>query len=135
MHAALLGIGIALVTILVLSPLKKPGKKIMYSLVLTGIAFLYVGYTWMDLPALSINIVQAVCMSFLAYFGITRNFKWTIAGYFLHGLWDLLYGVFADPSLIPPDYDWFCLIIDFLMGIYLLILFPPSGWKADAGHA
>ena len=93
----------------------------MYGLSLTGIAFLCVGYTWSDPLSLGINIVQALFFVFLSYYGI-KNHAVMIAGYFLHGLWDLGYDFLQLPSLRPPHYDLFCLAVDVTMGLWLVIV-------------
>ncbi len=68
------------------------------------------------------NLLQALFFLALAYFGIKKNSYFLIAGYFMHGLWDLMYRFVGDTSLIPPDYDFFCLTYDFIIGFYLLLL-------------
>ena len=122
MTATIIGISSGLFVIFVLSLFKSLDKKIMYGLILCGIGFLYVGYTWTDLTSLVITATQAVCFVFLAYFGMKRNSYLLAAGYFLHGLWDLGYDILTLPKLIPPHYDLFCLSIDFTMGAYLIVL-------------
>jgi hypothetical protein len=121
-NAALIGISSGLLIILLFVVLKQFDKRIVYSLILTAIGFLYVGYTWTDITAISFNAVQAIFFLFLAYYGIKKNIYYTVAGYFLHGIWDIAYHLFADPKLLPPHYDMFCLSIDFTMGIYLWIV-------------
>ena len=120
MTPLLIGIASGLITILLFVILKQFDKKVVYGLILAGIGFLYVGYTWMDLQAFIINSVQAVLFLFLAYYGIKKNLYILAAGYFLHGTWDLVYHLFADPSLLPPHYDLFCFSIDFIIGFYLV---------------
>jgi len=114
-----------LFTILVFTIFKRLDKNVIYGLILAAIGFLYVGYTWSDISALIINLLQALLFLMLAYFGIKKNSNYMIAGYFLHGLWDFMYGHVGDPSLIPPDYDWFCSTYDFIIGFYLLVLKFP----------
>ena len=121
MIAILIGISSGLLTILTFVLLKSIDKPTMYGLILTGIGFLYVGYTWTDLPSLVVTCLQAILFTVIAYFGVRKNLNYLIAGYFLHGTWDLLYDLFPQRQLIPPHYDLFCLSIDFTMGIYLLI--------------
>jgi Family of unknown function (DUF6010) len=122
MTAAIIGISSGLLTILLISILKKLDKAIVYGLILSGIGFLYVGYVWTDLQAVVINSIQAVLFLLIAYFGIKKNMNFLAAGYFLHGGWDMVYHLFQNSSLIPPHYDLFCLSIDFTMGFYLLFL-------------
>ena len=122
MNAAIIGITLGLIIIILFSILKQFDKKIIYGLILSGIGFLYVGFAWTDLQALYANCAQAVVVVFIAYYGSTKNINILAAGYFLHGIWDLVYPTFQNPKLLPPDYDWFCLSIDFTMGFYILLL-------------
>ncbi len=122
MTAVVIGILSGLLIIMTFSILKRFDKPTIYGLILAGIGFLYVGFTWTDLTALIINAVQAIFFVLLAYFGIKKHLFFLIAGYFLHGTWDLAYDLFQKSDLIPPHYDLFCLSIDFTMGLYLLVL-------------
>lgn len=122
MTALLIGIISGLLVILTIAALQRLDKPIIYGLILSGIGFLYVGFTWMNTQALVINCIQAVSFLFLAYFGSKKNIYILIAGYFLHGTWDLLYNLFPTTNLIPPHYDLFCFSIDFTMGSYLFFI-------------
>ncbi len=122
MTAALIGISSGLVVIFLFILLKQFDKKLIYGLILCGIGFLYVGFTWTNLPALIVNCIQAVVFLFLAYYGVKKSIYLLAGGYFLHGTWDLFYHLFQDPGLIPPQYDLFCLSIDFTIGFYILLL-------------
>ena len=94
----------------------------MYGLILSGIGFLYVGFTWTDIQSLIITCVQALFFMTLAYYGIKKSLYFLVAGYFLHGTWDLAYDLFPKSNLIPPHYDLFCLSVDFTIGFYLLLI-------------
>ena len=120
MTAVAIGIFSGLLTILLVHILKLGDKKVIYGLILAGIGFLYVGFVWRDLQALIIDSIQAIGFLFLAYYGIKKNMKILTLGYFLHGCWDITYRLFQNPALIPPDYDLFCMSLDFTVGIYLL---------------
>ncbi len=122
MTSIIIGISSGLLIILLFGILNSFDKKLIYGLILCGIGFLYVGFTWSDISSLIITAVQAIFFLFFAYYGIKINLYFLAAGYFLHGLWDLAYDLFRLPDLIPPHYDLFCLSIDFTMGIYLVIL-------------
>lgn len=122
MLPVIIGISSGLIVILLFVILKQFDKKIIYGLILTGIGFLYVGYAWTDLQTLIINSIQAIVFLFLAYYGIKKSLYILAAGYFLHGSWDLAYHLFADSNLIPPQYDLFCLSIDFTIGFYILLV-------------
>ena len=118
----IVGISSGLLTILLMSVLKHLDKKIIYGLILSGIGFLYVGFTWTDISSLIITAVQAIFFVLVAYGGVKTNLYFLAAGYFLHGLWDMVYDLLRVPDLRPPHYDLFCLSIDFTIGIYLVIL-------------
>ena len=122
MIPAIIGISSGLLVILIIALLKQLDKPIVYGLILSGIGFLYVGFTWSDTKALIINCAQAVLFLFIAWYGIKRSLYILGAGYFLHGIWDLVYNLFPASSLIPPHYDLFCLSIDFTIGAYLLVI-------------
>lgn len=51
MTAALIGISSGLVVIFLFILLKQFDKKLIYGLILCGIGFLYVGFTWTNLQA------------------------------------------------------------------------------------
>jgi hypothetical protein len=122
MNAAIIGISSSVITVFLFVLFKRFDKNIIYGLILGAIGFLYVGYTWTDITVVTINIVQAIFFLMFAYFGIKKNLYFLIAGYFMHGLWDLIYSQVADKSLLPPHYDLFCSTYDFVIGVYLLIL-------------
>lgn len=121
MISIIIGITSGLLIILLFGILKYLDKRIIYGLILSGIGFLYVGFTWTDLPALVVTAVQAVLFLFVAYYGMKKSVNLLAAGYFLHGCWDIAYDFFATPGLIPPHYDLFCLSIDFTIGVYILV--------------
>ncbi|MES2330621.1 MAG: DUF6010 family protein [Bacteroidota bacterium] len=121
MQAIMIGIVSGLVSILFILLLKKMDKATIYAMILTGIGFLYVGYTWSDTISLVLNSIQAIGFLFISYFGI-KNMVLLALGFFLHGAWDLVYDVLPLPDLRPPHYDLFCLSIDWVMGIYLVLL-------------
>lgn len=122
MNAAMIGTLVGISVILFITMLRGFEKWTLYALTLTGIGFLYVGYTWSDPLSLGVNAVQAVFFVFLSYYGIRKDITFLTVGYFLHGLWDLAYDYLQLPALRPPHYDLFCFMIDFIIGVYLAIL-------------
>lgn len=126
MTATLIGLFGSLFTILLFTFLKRIDKKTIYGLILMGIGFLYIGYTWTDINTAIMSFIQAMFFMGLAYLGIRRSFWYLVAGYFLHGSWDLLYPWIANPALLPPDYDYFCLTYDFIVGFYLIVYFKSK---------
>jgi hypothetical protein len=127
MIPVIIGISSGLFIILIFTFLKQLDKPIIYGLILSGIAFLYVGFTWSDTKALIITSAQAVFFLFVAWLGIKKSLFILGGGYFLHGIWDLAYNLFPATDLVPPHYDLFCLSIDFTIGAYLLIV----GYKKE----
>jgi hypothetical protein len=121
MIPVIIGISSGLLTILFIAVMKQWDKTIIYALILSGIGFLYVGFTWTDLQTLIICAIQAIVFLVLAHYGIKKNVVILASGYFLHGCWDIAYGIIKEPGLIPPHYDLFCLSIDFTMGAYILL--------------
>ncbi|WP_309640726.1 DUF6010 family protein [Flavobacterium sp.] len=122
MTAALIGISGGLLQIIIFELLRQFEKDKIYALTLAGIGFLYVGFTWTDTPTLIVASIQAIIFVMIAYYGLTKSLYILAAGYFLHGLWDISYHLWQNAALIPPHYDWFCLSIDFTVGIYLIII-------------
>ena len=116
-----IGIVSGVLVILIFYLLKQFDKAIMYGLILSGIGFLYVGFTWSDTTALIVNCVQAIFFLFFAAYGIRKDLYILAIGYFLHGIWDMVYNLFPGSNLIPPHYDLFCLSIDFTIGLYLIM--------------
>ena len=90
MIPVIIGISSALLTILFIALVKRLDKQTIYGLILSGIGFLYVGFTWSDTRALIINGTQAVFFVFIAGYGIKKGLHILAAGYFLHGIWDLV---------------------------------------------
>jgi len=132
MTALIIGISSGLLTIIIFVLLKQFDKKLVYGLILTGIGFLYVGFAWMNLQALIVNCAQAIFFLFFAYYGVKKGFYLLAAGYFLHGTWDIVYHLFQDTSLIPPDYNLFCMSIDYIIGFYLLWIGYRAVNKTDS---
>jgi len=122
MNAAIIGISSGILIIVIFSLLRIFHKPTIYGLILSGIGFLYVGFTWTDTPSLILTSVQAILFVLIAYYGVRNHLYLLAAGYFLHGLWDMAYSQFRGSNLIPPHYDIFCLTIDFTMGLYLVLL-------------
>lgn len=118
----MIGITLSLVQILLFEFLKLFNKSSLYSLALCGIGFLYVGFTWTDTATFMITSVQAIVLFFISYLGLSLKNMYVLAlGYFLHGLWHISFSLWQDSTLIPPDYDLFCMSLDFCVGIYLIL--------------
>tara|TARA_R110002167_G_scaffold222295_2_gene427225 strand:+ start:7335 stop:7748 length:414 start_codon:yes stop_codon:yes gene_type:complete len=121
MTAIIIGITSGLLTILLIGILKHLDKKLVYGLILSGIGFLYVGFSWTVIQALTLNSIQAILFVLLAYYGIRKGVYILATGYFLHGGWDIAYNLFATPGLLPPNYDLFCSSLDLTVCAYILV--------------
>tara|TARA_R110001606_G_scaffold86135_1_gene194937 strand:+ start:745 stop:1140 length:396 start_codon:yes stop_codon:yes gene_type:complete len=121
MTPIVIGITTALLQITLFEVLKNFKKDSIYALTLAGIGFLYVGFTWTDTPTFIITSFQAIVFLLIAYYGLVKNPYILAAGYFLHGLWDIVFPFWLNAALIPPRYDWFCSSLDFTIGIYLIL--------------
>ena len=122
MNAIIIGIITGIVAVISINLLKRFNRPLLYALVLSGIAYLYVGYNWSDTVLLVVCAIQSVVFVLVACAGVQKSLLILAAGYFLHGVWDLLFDLLPATGLMPPHYDLFCLSVDFTMGIYLVIL-------------
>jgi len=120
--ALIIGLSLGFVSILFSRLLKQLDETIFYGLLLAVIGALYVGYTWTDTTSFIINCIQCFFFGTLAYLGIKRNAYLLAAGFVLHGIFDIIYGLFPLPDLRPPHYDVFCISVDWVIGVYLFII-------------
>lgn len=98
-------------------------KRLIGALTLVGIAFIYVGFSWHDIPSLLITIFGVAVFFALSYFGYKSYFMLIVIGLALHGVWDFIFPWFS--SAAPEGYDVFCSTIDFLLAIYFYIRVKP----------
>ena len=82
MTALLIGILSGILLIITFIVLKQFDKKLIYGLILAGIGFLYVGFTWTDLASLVICCIQAVAFLIMAYYGIKKSMTILAVGFF-----------------------------------------------------
>ena len=120
--ALIIGLSLGFVSILFSRLLKQLDETIFYGLLLAVIGALYVGYTWTDTTSFIINCIQCFFFGTLAYLGIKKNAYLLAAGFVLHGIFDIIYGLFPLPDLRPPHYDVFCISVDWVIGVYLFII-------------
>lgn len=115
----LIGLGTTAAVILFLEIFKKVDRKIAATLTLSGIAFIYLGFSKTDPQSLVITISGAAFFFALAYLGYRKNFAFILIGLFLHGVWDFVFPFFS--SVAPHGYDVFCITIDFLLVPYFYL--------------
>lgn len=104
-------------------------KRFVAALTLVGIAFIYIGFSWHDLPSLIYSILAVAVFFTLSYFGYKNKFILIVTGLALHGVWDLLFPFIS--SSAPEGYDVFCLTIDFLLAFYFYVRVDPSKVSLD----
>jgi hypothetical protein len=100
--------------------------KLIAAAILVAIAFIYVGFSLKQNPVGHIILECSVALgfSFIAMIGYTKNNSIIAYGIILHGIWDIFHhnGLLIRTD-IPPYWPVFCLTIDFILGLYLLVVF------------
>lgn len=115
----LIGLGTTAAVVLFLEVFKSVDKKFAATLTLSGIAFIYLGFSKTDPQSLVITISGAALFFALAYVGYRKNFTFILVGLLLHGLWDFVFPFFS--PVAPEGYDIFCITIDFLLVPYFYL--------------
>lgn len=119
MNSFYIGLATTLAVIILFELLKKSDKHLLAAFTLVGIAFIYVGFSWKDIPSLIYTVLACGCFIALAYFGYQRNFMLIIWGLVGHGIWDILFPFIS--SAAPHGYDIFCITIDILLALYFFV--------------
>jgi hypothetical protein len=122
-----IGIITTVVIVGLLEALRFLEKRLIGALTVVGIAFIYIGFSWRDIPSLIFSIFGVAIFFTLAYFGYKNNFILVILGLVLHGFWDLLFPLFG--KSVPAGYDIFCLTVDFLLAFYFYFRVRPLKQK------
>lgn len=118
-----LGIATTMAVIGLVEILRFFEKRLIGALTLAGIAFIYIGFSWGDIPSLIYSIVGVAVFFTLSYLGYKKNFILIITGLIIHGIWDILFPIFS--STAPEGYGVFCLTIDILLAIYFYLRVTP----------
>lgn len=109
------------------SEVLKLDKKILAALLLSAIAFIYVGLIGSDLTKLFIYGIQGLVFFLLAYFGLAKQRPQLISsGLFLHGIWDLGHLISGTKSTLPEGYEIYCITIDILLAGYFWYSFKKE---------
>lgn len=114
---------ITTIVVIAISELRFLEKRLIATLTLVGIPFIYIGFCWSHVPSLIYAVLAVTVFVALAYFGYKKNFLLVIIGLALHGAWDLLFPLFS--SSAPEGYDIFCLTIDIILAIYFYLRVKP----------
>ena len=120
MNVAILILGTCFLIIAAIELLKLD-KASIGALMLTAIAFIYVGFAGNDLKSLSIEGGQALIFLLIAYYGLTKK-TWLIPfGLALHALWDVIHLWTGLGELTPLNYEIYCIGVDSILAIYLFL--------------
>ena len=107
MNATIIGISSGVITIFLFLLFKRLDKKIIYGLIWGNwfsLCRIYMDrYYHCNHEHRAGNIFFNACV-----LRDQKEFIFSDSRLFMHGLWDLIYRQFADPSLLPPHYDLFC---------------------------
>ena len=97
----------------------------IFACLLAFIAAIYIGFV-LQSKSLKDKILEwIVASSFLILAVIGRTFSPTILamGYLFHGFWDMIHHPKGIKTEIPVWYPAFCITIDWVIGIYIVIRF------------
>lgn len=118
-------------------------EQIFYGMSLMMIALFYLAFTAYFGVATAWRVEMAAVVAFVAIGALGARLSWALmAGYCLHGLWDLLHelqphgawSTFEPGQLtaVPLAYGFFCLAFDFCVAAYSLTRRAEwsAAWKA-----
>lgn len=95
-----------------------------YPTVLIVIAFLYVLFAVLDgrREVIIVEIVFALVFSLIALIGFKKSELLVGAGIAAHGLFDFFHHLLVNDAGVPGFWPGFCLSIDLLLGLYIVII-------------
>jgi hypothetical protein len=95
-----------------------------FAFLLVFIAAIYVGTALAGSGPLTIAIQTLVALAFvfIAILGLWYSPIWLVAGYFLHGVWDMLHHWVRHDMRLPRWYPPACLVYDWLVGGFVLYM-------------
>lgn len=91
------------------------------ALILTAIAFIYVGFAGANYWALGVESVQAIAILLVSYYAITKKPLLIVWGLMLHALWDLAHLLIDFQIELPPHYELICIVVDVILAIYFYL--------------
>lgn len=121
-----IGIILVAVTIAISLALPKANALQYLTVLLMGIATVYLGFTFsnagrkQDIIIEMVNITMYIVLVLLSI-GITPYFL--VAGYFWHGVWDIIHHkkVNLVQTKVPEWYIYGCILYDWVIGIFILV--------------
>lgn len=116
-------LGLAVVTCLVGYSLPYYKALDFFAILLVLIAGIYIGFAIEDGRQNRIVLESLVALGFCALI-LLGMWKWPVliaAGYFLHGVWDVLHHPFKLGARVKKWYPPACLAYDWLVGAYIYL--------------
>ncbi|MEM1127566.1 MAG: hypothetical protein AAGI71_13015 [Bacteroidota bacterium] len=119
----LIGLGLAAVTVGSARLAGFDRDSAFYPTILAVIALLYVLFGVMDARVGVIVSEGAVALVFvaLAVAGFKRSVWWLVAGYAIHGVWDLVHDAVITNNGVPVWWPHFCIAYDGAIAAYLAL--------------
>lgn len=119
MKVIALGILTALIIIASIEALKLH-RRTMGALILTGIAFIFVGFVPTKFPEIVFEGLHAVAFLLIAYYGLTKDKNLIWIGLVLHALWDAGH-LYFNADIAPHGYEIYCIEVDLILAIYFYL--------------
>lgn len=105
--------------------LSKPRALEFFAIFLTGIAAVYVGFAFSSgrKQDILIEIPHFVLYLILALFSLRGMPYLLVAGYFWHGIWDLIHypKISIVKTKVPNWYIYGCVLYDWVIAVFILI--------------
>lgn len=118
---------LALATVAIASFLPKPEEIEIFAVLLAGIAAVYLGFAFSNGGGKEIVIELINIMFYLLFIfaGLWIDPLFLIAGYFWHGIWDVLHSKESQivKTKVPECYIYFCMAYDWIIGIFIFMQF------------
>ncbi|MBI3597405.1 MAG: hypothetical protein HY203_09660 [Nitrospirae bacterium] len=120
-RASILGVVLAVATIVIASFLSKPHALDLFAILLAFIAAVYLGFVLLDghRREVVIEIVVIALFFVLAILGLWVTPYFLVIGYFAHGLWDVLHHPRAVQTKVVLWWPPFCLVYDWIVGGFI----------------
>lgn len=118
-----LGVGLALLTLLLVTSLEEALARRFLALLLAAIGAVYVGFALMDgrRGVLVLEVAAAAATFVCALYGLAVSPLGLVAGYAGHGVWDLLHHPRRSVGAsVVPWYPLACLAYDWIVAVWIL---------------
>jgi len=91
------------------------------ALILTAIAFIYVGFAGANYEALVVESIQAIAVLLISYYAITKRPLLIVWGLMFHAIWDSAHLLIDFQIELPPHYELICIVVDIILAVYFYI--------------